>query len=162
MKRAIIGCGLVLATVLYTGCQLKKQERKTTTQEVTRQAEPEEKAENDKPVDLSKPVAVYQANKEDAATNNDFTVEVYPTKDPKKFRVAMLFGENKAEDYVAFPDPQYYKEVALRKSQKANSCLLGFVGKDGKFNEMKEISGSTTQIKITSLKAYYFTTKENR
>ncbi len=162
MKRTIIGCGLLLTTVFFAACQLKKQKENSATQDIIKKAEPDRKktTKNDQPVDTGTPVAVYRANDTDVATNNDFLVKVYPTQDPKRFRVEMQFGENRAEDYVAFPDPQYYKEVALQKSDKANSCLLGFIGKDGKFNEMKEISGSTTQIKVTSLKAYYFTTKE--
>lgn len=158
MKKIV--CGLLLAGIFLTGCRFGEQQKKGKTAkkhktEATRSKKKSEK----KTVDLNKPVAVYRANKEDAATNNDFIVKVFPTNDPETFKVAIDFGENKAQDNIKFPDPKYYKKVALRKSEHPNACILGFIGKDGKFNEMKEISGSTTQIGIKGLKAYYFKTE---
>ncbi len=164
MRRGfLIFAGLVLCLGTLPGCnqtgkeQNKKSENKTS-QSAIPEDRPKAKSKKEK-VDLNKPVATYQANMEDEVTNNDFTVQVYPTENPKTFKVDIQFGGNKAQDKADFPPPQYFDKISLKKGDKPNSCILGFIGKKGKFNELKEIVCTTTSIKINTLKAYYFETK---
>ena len=159
MKK-ILAISLLLCTVLYSQCQLdtkNKKEEKTTREEP---AKDENKPKRQKKeVDVNTPVATYSANMEDEVTNNDFEVKIFPTEDPRAFKLTIRFGENRAQDKVEFPKPEYYEQVALRKGKDSNACLIGFIGKDGAFNKMKEVVGTTTQISINHLKSYYFKTK---
>lgn len=152
--------GLLFVGFFLTSCQfVDKQNKTASNKETAGESNTTKKKKQKQPVDLNKPVAVYRANEDDAATNNDFVVKVYPTKNVEQFKVVMNFGKNSAQTNIKFPNPKYFKKVALRKSDTANACLLGFIGKDGSFNEMKKIVCTSSQIKVNSIKAYYFKTK---
>lgn len=112
----------------------------------------------EKPVDLQTPITVYSDNLDDEDENNDLYVKVYPTKKENQFKLSIKFGANEAESIAYFPDPEYFQKVALRKSDQPNTCVLGFIGKEGDFHELSEIVCSTTQIKINKLKTYYLKT----
>lgn len=156
-------CGVLLIAILAVGCNQSQKNTNTNTtgsnkqQDTSRKQKKEEVEKN--PVDVNKAVATFTQNMDDEVTNNDFIVNVYPTTTQNYYKVVIEYGANKAQDKIEFPPRQFYKEIALRKGKTNGECILGFIGNDGEFNEMNLISGSTTQIKIKALKAYYFTPK---
>ncbi len=164
MRKLLIVTGLLSCMGLFSQCRYFERDQKTTGGDTANQMYREKEktpgsVPEKKKADLNKPVAVFSANKADEVTNNDFIVRVFPTEDPQEFKVEIQFGNNKAQDKVNFPPPKYMKKVVLKKGSRENTCILGFMGNEGKFNEMKEIVCTTTTIKINALKAYYFTTK---
>lgn len=110
-------------------------------------------------IDINKPVAAIELNKNDAVTDNDFIVQVFPTRKPNVFSIQIKYGGNAAKDEMTMLPKSYYKEIALRKGKNPNECLLGFIDKKGKFNTMKSITASGTHIGIKTVKAYYLSTK---
>lgn len=146
--------------VLFAACQSEKDHSAKRNNDSSKKTEQTIKQDQKKSQDTGNPVASFSANMDDVETNNDFVVKVYPAKKPKQYKITIQFGANHAQDEVDFPPKQYYKEIALRKGSTNDECLLGFIDNNGDFKEMKLISCTTTQIKIKSLKAYYFTTKQ--
>lgn len=168
MKRIILVI-LLISPLLFSQCRHVKKYKDKIVDKIEqikprqKQTEKKKTVKQDsvkkKPVDIHSPVAVYTDNLDDNNESNDLKVRVYPTEIPTQFKVVMEYGKNKAESNVFYPDAEHYQEVALRKSSKPDACLLGFIGKDGKFYEMKEVICSSTQIRIKNKKAYYFETK---
>lgn len=107
------------------------------------------------PPDTSRPVARYAANQEDAVTNNDFVVTIYPTLEPRVFTARISYGANEVRQDITMLPKSYYREITLKKGPGEGQCIFGFTDADGKFNEMKLISGSPTSIGIKTLKEYY-------
>lgn len=105
--------------------------------------------------DTSKPVAEYSANLNDDVTNNDFIVKLYPTLEQTVFQARIRYGGNEVSQDITMIPKEYYRRIILEKGDEDGTCVLGFEDPDGKFNEMKLITGSGTQIGIQTIKAYY-------
>jgi hypothetical protein len=109
--------------------------------------------------DIHQPVAVFEQNMQDKVTDNDFIVKVFPDSIPNQYRLEIHYGGNEAQDNVTMLPRKYYKKIELRKGETDQECIFGFRDTEGKFNEMKLISVSGTQISIKTLRTYYLSTQ---
>lgn len=158
MKIGFWGIGLGLF-ILASGCNQHKTNEADTAASDSVVTMPDKDTAAGENVDVNTPVASIELNKEDAVTDNDFTVQVFPTHKKDVFTIEIKYGGNAAKDEVTMLPKSYYKEIALRKGKNANECLLGFIDNKGKFNTMKSITASGTHIGIKTVKAYYLSTK---
>lgn len=150
---------LVIFVVLFAACQSethRNSRNKDSSQErIKQQDQPKKQNTN-----TGKLAATFRLNMDDAVTNNDFIVNVYPENKTSQYKLVIQYGGNYAQDVVDFPPEKFIQKIELRKGNTNSECILGFIDNNGDFREMKLISCTTTQIKIKSLKAYYFTTKQ--
>jgi hypothetical protein len=144
---------------MMSACNQQKTGKSRRAKPDSSVSTPKKKAGDKKKTDINKPVAALTLNTDDEVTDNDFTVEVFPTRKQDVFSIKITYGGNTAGDEVTMLPESYYKKIALRKGKNDNECLMGFIDKKDNFNEMKSITASGTQIGIKTLKAYYLSTK---
>lgn len=144
---------------VFTACQpaphaketQKHPASKTASKPVKSQKtmEPAEKTET-----KQTPVS-FTSNTGDDEETNDFVVNVSPTAKDNVFHVDIHYGKNDASDDLTFPPKSFFEKAAIRPGKDSDHCIVGFLDKKGKFNELVEISGSVTSIGIKKLKYYY-------
>jgi hypothetical protein len=108
-----------------------------------------------KDVAINTPLAVFRSNLQDAVTDNDFIVKIFPLADGKMIRLDIRFGGNEVEDSVQMLPPDYYKKMAIHPGSDSNNCIVGFIDNDNHFREMIQIFGSPTAINLKTLHEYF-------
>lgn len=156
MKFGLWSLGISL--LLITACNNSRTNHSEQPDRKEKKSEQKKTETVEQKLDTNQAVATYETNTEDNVTNNDFIVKVFPTNTTDVFEIDIQFGGNAARDNVTMVPKAYYKKISLKKGNSDNECILGFIDTEGKFNEMRSITGSSTKIGIKTLKAYYLST----
>jgi len=100
------------------------------------------------------PVASYSEKVKDPLNNWVFAVDVYETKATFNFLVKMKYKELEAEDTLTIPNFGIAPKVEIRKGDKDQSCIIGFMDKNNQFKSYKLVQISNKQLKISTLRHY--------
>jgi HD superfamily phosphohydrolase len=105
----------------------------------------------------TKPVAQYSTKVTDDLNDWYFKVQLYQTEQRYTFKVSMQYQEVTGEDVIIIPNLGKEPKVELRPGSEKYSCTIGFLDKEGKFREYKEVSVQNESLKMTTLKSYTVT-----
>ncbi|WP_353717767.1 hypothetical protein [Dyadobacter sp. 676] len=100
------------------------------------------------------PVASYSEKVEDELNDWRLAVDVYETKQTFKFLMKIEYMVQEAEDTLTIPNFGIMPKVEIRKGPQKESCIVGFLDKQGEFKEYKLIALKDKQLKISTLKYY--------
>lgn len=100
------------------------------------------------------PVASYSEKVQDDLNDWRFAVDVYETKQTFKFLMKIEYMVQEAEDTLTIPNFGIMPKVEIRKGPTENSCIVGFLDKQGEFKEYKSVALKDKQLKISTLKYY--------
>lgn len=100
------------------------------------------------------PVASYSEKVKDELNDWRFAVDVYETPQTFKFLMKIEYMVQEAEDTLTIPNFGIMPKVEVRKGPQENSCIVGFLDKQGEFKEYKLIALKEKQLKISTLKYY--------
>lgn len=99
-------------------------------------------------------VASFIEKVEDPLNNWKFAVEVYETKATFDFLIKMQYKELEAEDTLNVPNFGIMPKVEIRKGTEKESCIIGFLDKQGEFKDYKLVQIKNNQLKISTLRHY--------
>jgi hypothetical protein len=99
-------------------------------------------------------VASYSEKVKDDLNDWRFAVDVYETPQTFKFLMKIEYMAQEAEDTLTIPNFGIMPKVELRKGPDQNSCIVGFLDKQGEFKDYKLIALKNKQLKISTLKYY--------
>ena len=102
----------------------------------------------------SSPVASYTEKVKDPLNDWRFSVDVYETKSTFDFLVKIKYKELDAEDNIKIPNFGITPKVEVRKGKEEQSCIVGFLDKDGVFKEYKLVQVKNQELKISTIKHY--------
>ena len=102
----------------------------------------------------SSPVASYTEKVKDPLNDWRFSVDVYETKSTFDFLVKIKYKELDAEDNIKIPNFGITPKVEVRKGKEEQSCIVGFLDKDGAFKEYKLVQVKNQELKISTIKHY--------
>ena len=102
----------------------------------------------------SGPVASFIEKVEDPLNDWKFAVEIYETKATFDFLIKMRYKELEAEDTLNVPNFGIMPKVELRKGTEKESCIIGFLDKQGEFKDYKLVQIKKNQLKISTLRHY--------
>lgn len=100
------------------------------------------------------PVASYSEKVKDDLNDWRFAVDVYETPQTFKFLMKIEYMVQEAEDTLTIPNFGIMPKVEVRKGPDENSCIVGFLDKQGEFKDYKLIALKEKQLKISTLKYY--------
>ncbi|MGN7888945.1 hypothetical protein [Dyadobacter sp. 22481] len=100
------------------------------------------------------PVASYSEKVKDPLNDWRLAVDVYETKQTFKFLMKIEYMAQEAEDTLTIPNFGIMPKVEVRKGPEKESCIVGFLDKQGEFKEYKLIALKNKQLKISTLKYY--------
>lgn len=99
-------------------------------------------------------VASYSEKVKDPLNDWAFAVDVYETKATFNYLVKMKYKELEAEDTLTVPNFGIQPKVEVRKGEKEQSCIIGFLDKNDEFKPYKLVQINNQQLKISTLKHY--------
>ena len=102
----------------------------------------------------SSPVASYTEKVKDPLNDWRFSVDVYETKSTFDFLVKIKYKELDAEDNIKIPNFGITPKVEVRKGKEEQSCIVGFLDKNGVFKEYKLVQVKNQELKISTIKHY--------
>ena len=100
------------------------------------------------------PVASYSEKVKDDLNDWRFAVDIYETPQTFKFLMKIEYMVQEAEDTLTIPNFGIMPKVEVRKGPDENSCIVGFLDKQGEFKDYKLIALKEKQLKISTLKYY--------
>ena len=100
------------------------------------------------------PVASYSEKVKDDLNDWRLAVDIYETKETFKFLMKIEYMVQEAEDTLTIPNFGIMPKVEIRKGPEKESCIVGFLDKQGEFKEYKLIALKDKQLKISTLKYY--------
>lgn len=100
------------------------------------------------------PVAAYSEKVKDELNDWRLAVDVYETPETFKFLMKIEYMAQQAEDTLTIPNFGIMPKVEVRKGPQKESCIVGFLDKQGEFKEYKLIALKDKQLKISTLKYY--------
>ncbi len=100
------------------------------------------------------PIASYSEKVKDPLNDWRLAVDVYETKETFKFLMKIEYMVQEAEDTLTIPNFGIMPKVEVRKGPEENSCIVGFLDKQGEFKDYKLIALKEKQLKISTLKYY--------
>ncbi|MBO9612368.1 MAG: hypothetical protein J7619_06725 [Dyadobacter sp.] len=100
------------------------------------------------------PVASYSEKVKDELNDWRLAVDIYETKETFKFLMKIEYMVQEAEDTLTIPNFGIMPKVEIRKGPQKESCIVGFLDKQGEFKEYKLIALKDKQLKISTLKYY--------
>lgn len=100
------------------------------------------------------PVASYSEKVKDPLNDWRFAVDIYETPQTFKFLMKIEYMVQEAEDTLTIPNFGIMPKVEIRKGPEENSCIVGFLDKQGEFKDYKLIALKEKQLKISTLKYY--------
>jgi hypothetical protein len=100
------------------------------------------------------PVASYSEKVKDPLNDWRLAVDIYETKETFKFLMKIEYMVQEAEDTLTIPNFGIMPKVEIRKGPEKESCIVGFLDKQGEFKEYKLIALKDKQLKIKTLKYY--------
>ncbi|WP_138483250.1 hypothetical protein [Dyadobacter bucti] len=100
------------------------------------------------------PVASFIEKVEDPLNDWKFAVEVYETKATFDFLIKMQYKELEAEDTLNVPNFGIMPKVEIRKGTEKESCIIGFLDKQGESKDYKLVQIKNNQLKISTLRHY--------
>ena len=100
------------------------------------------------------PVASYSEKVKDELNDWRLAVDVYETKETFKFLMKIEYMVQEAEDTLTIPNFGIMPKVEIRNGPEKESCIVGFLDKQGEFKEYKLIALKDKQLKISTLKYY--------
>ncbi len=100
------------------------------------------------------PIASYSEKVKDDLNDWRLAVDVYETKQTFKFLMKIEYMAQEAEDTLTIPNFGIMPKVEVRKGREKESCIVGFLDKQGEFKEYKLIALKEKQLKISTLKYY--------
>ncbi len=83
-----------------------------------------------------------------------FAIALYETEDRFTYRVKMEYEEVRGEDMITFPNLGFEPKPLIQKGNGQYECIIGFLDKERKFREYKEVSVKNETLKMTTLKYY--------
>jgi len=99
-------------------------------------------------------VASYSEKVKDDLNDWRFAVDIYETPQTFKFLMKIEYMVQEAEDTLTIPNFGIMPKVEVRKGPDENSCIVGFLDKQGEFKDYKLIALKEKQLKISTLKYY--------
>ena len=106
------------------------------------------------------PIASFSEKVKDPLNDWRFSVDVYETKSTFDFLVKIKYKELDAEDNIKIPNFGIMPKVEVRKGEAEESCIIGFLDKEGEFKEYKLVQVKDQELKITTIKHYARTLKK--
>lgn len=100
------------------------------------------------------PIASYSEKVKDPLNDWRLAVDIYETKQTFKFLMKIEYMVQEAEDTLTIPNFGIMPRVEIRKGSEKESCIVGFLDKQGEFKEYKLIALKEKQLKISTLKYY--------
>ena len=100
------------------------------------------------------PIASYSEKVKDPLNDWRLAVDIYETKETFKFLMKIEYMVQEAEDTLTIPNFGIMPKVEIRKGPEKESCIVGFLDKQGEFKEYKLIALKEKQLKISTLKYY--------
>ncbi|MCF0070272.1 hypothetical protein LZD49_07300 [Dyadobacter sp. CY261] len=100
------------------------------------------------------PIASYSEKVKDDLNDWRLAVDFYETKRTFKFLMKIEYMVQEAEDTRTIPNFGIMPKVEVRKGPEKESCIVGFLDKQGEFKEYKLIALKNKQLKISTLKYY--------
>lgn len=100
------------------------------------------------------PIASYSEKVKDPLNDWRLAVDIYETKETFKFLMKIEYMVQEAEDTLTIPNFGIMPKVEIRKGREKESCIVGFLDKQGEFKEYKLIALKEKQLKISTLKYY--------
>lgn len=100
------------------------------------------------------PVASYSEKVKDPLNDWRFALDIYETPQTFKFLMKIEYMVQEAEDTLTIPNFGIMPKVEIRKGLEENSCIVGFLDKQGEFKDYKLIALKEKQLKISTLKYY--------
>lgn len=100
------------------------------------------------------PIASYSEKVKDPLNDWRLAVDIYETKQTFKFLMKIEYMVQEAEDTLTIPNFGIMPKVEIRKGPEKESCIVGFLDKQGEFKEYKLIALKDKQLKISTLKYY--------
>ncbi|POY35017.1 hypothetical protein C3K47_17320 [Solitalea longa] len=89
-----------------------------------------------------------------------FSVRLYETPKTFWYRMDVVDRELEVSDTVVFPKLGMEMVPALKKGHEPNSCLVGFLDKQGNFLEYKKVVSGSKGLMIRQTKTYYVSSKK--
>ena len=100
-------------------------------------------------------IAEYREKVENAMNEWYFTVQLYETPRTFNYLLKMQYEEVRGEDTLKIPDFGMEPKPEIHKGHERYSCIIGFLDKENKFREYKEVSVKNgTELKLTTLNHY--------
>ncbi|SMO33958.1 hypothetical protein [Solitalea koreensis] len=147
-------CYALLVSIIFVSCQ-NEQKKVIASDQISLKRTTVNK----------EPVAVFEQKYTNSTLNNDlndwrFSIKLYET--PKTFWYKMVIVDKELEvrDTVVFPDLGMEMIPALKKGHEPNSCLVGFLDKQGNFMEYKKVVSGAKGLKIKQTQSYYLSSKK--
>jgi len=100
------------------------------------------------------PIASYSEKVKDDLNDWRLAVDIYETNQTFKFLMKIEYMVQEAEDTLTIPNFGIMPKVEIRKGPQKESCIIGFLDKQGEFKEYKLIALKDKQLKISTLKYY--------
>ena len=101
------------------------------------------------------PIAAYKEKVANPINDWYFSVQLFETKKTFSFLLKMQYEEVRGEDTIRIPDFGIEPKLAIHKGKDPFSCIIGFIDKENKFREYKEVSVSQGRdLKLTTLNHY--------
>lgn len=101
------------------------------------------------------PIAEYREKVNDKINDWYFSVQLLETSKTFYYLIKMQYEEVKGEDTLKIPDFGIDPKPEIRKGKEPYSCIIGFLDKENKFLEYKEVSVKNGKdLKLTTINHY--------
>jgi hypothetical protein len=101
------------------------------------------------------PIAEYREKVNDKINDWYFSVQLLETSKTFNYLIKMQYEEVRGEDTIKIPDFGIEPKLEIRKGKEPYSCIIGFLDKENRFMEYKEVSVQNgTDLKLTTIKHY--------
>jgi len=100
-------------------------------------------------------VAEYREKVDNPMNDWSFSVQLFETPKTFHYLIKMQFEEVRGEDTLKLPDFGMEPKPEIHKGRDRYSCIIGFLDKENKFREYKEVSVKDGKdLKLTTLNHY--------
>jgi hypothetical protein len=101
------------------------------------------------------PVAEYREKVNNSINDWYFSVQLLETSRTFSYLIRMQYEEVRGEDTLKIPDFGVAPKPEIHKGKTPYSCIIGFLDKENKFLEYKEVSVKNgNELKLTTLNHY--------
>ena len=109
-----------------------------------------------------KPIASFYKKVPDELNDWHFSVEVYETKETFHYLMKMQYEELIAEDTLNIPNFGIEPKIEIHEDKDKYACIIGFLDKENKFLEYKQVSVKDNNLKVTVLHHYAVSTYQSK
>ncbi|HRH51135.1 MAG TPA: hypothetical protein PLP23_20460 [Panacibacter sp.] len=109
-----------------------------------------------------KAIASFYKKVPDDLNDWHFSVDVYETKETFHYLMKMQYKELLAEDTLKIPNFGIEPKIEIHEGKDKYACILGFLDKENKFLEYKQVSVKDDNLKVTVLHRYAVSTYQSK